>query len=309
MSSIVRLMNVCSECGSDDLLIDEKAGEVACRQCGLVLNNTVMDMSPEWSAFTREEINTRRRAGPPVSLSKYDKGLSTKIPVTKDSHGRILSTSERYKMMRLRKWNYRSQLRSSKMINLSKAMNELDRLCDILSFPKIVKESAALIYRKALGKGLLAGRSITAITAASLYLAVRRANLPRTLKEICEVSGKGEKEISRNYRLLIWELDYKTPIDDPVRYVSKIALKAGISQKVQMRAIEILHRAKHMDLHVGKRPRGLAASALYIACLELGNNTLQKRIAKAAGVSTVTIRNRYKELMRDLKLKPLEVKI
>jgi transcription initiation factor TFIIB len=41
---------------------------------------------------------------------------------------------------------------------------------------------------------------------------------------------------------------------------------------------------------------GLAASALYLASIDLEENRTQKDIADAAGVTEVTIRNRCKDL-------------
>jgi transcription initiation factor TFIIB len=98
------------------------------------------------------------------------------------------------------------------------------------------------------------------------------------------------------------ELDIKMPIADPIKSVARIASKAGLSEKIQRRAIEILRKAAEMRISAGKDPMGLAAAALYIACvLENGNKT-QKDIAEAAGVTEVTIRNRYKGLKAALGL-------
>ena len=51
---------------------------------------------------------------------------------------------------------------------------------------------------------------------------------------------------------------------------------------------------------------GLAAAALYIACLQNIEKETQKDIAEAAGVTEVTVRNRYKDLMRRLHLETPE---
>jgi hypothetical protein len=99
--------------------------------------------------------------------------------------------------------------------NLSQAMNKLTHLSDTLHIPTIVKEIAALIYRKAMDKGLIRGRSITSIAAAALYLACRLTQTPQNLKEIAEASTRRQKEISRYYQLLQHELEIPMPMDDP----------------------------------------------------------------------------------------------
>jgi transcription initiation factor TFIIB len=181
-------------------------------------------------------------------------------------------------------------------------MAELDRLSDKVYVPSSVKEKAAVIYRKALDKGLVRGRSIAAIAAASLYAACRNTETPRTLREISEASLVDKKDVARCYRLLLRELDVKMPIADPLTYVSKIAERTGISGQTQGLAIKILRDAKKKRAAAGKDPMGLAAAALYIACLINGEKKTQKDIAEAAGVTEVTVRNRYKTLKRQLKL-------
>ncbi len=50
----------------------------------------------------------------------------------------------------------------------------------------------------------------------------------------------------------------------------------------------------------GKDPMGLAAAALYVACVVTGEKKTQKEIAEIANVTEVTVRNRYKGLKDSL---------
>ena len=92
------------------------------------------------------------------------------------------------------------------------------------------------------------------------------------------------------------------PVADSLTYVSKIAQKNGISGRTQGAAITILAEAKRKRFAAGKDPMGLAAAALYIACLQQNEKITQKDIAEAAGVTEVTVRNRYKSLKKQLHL-------
>ena len=293
----------CPECGSTNLVHDYDTGETICGGCGLVLHEQMMDKGPEWRAFTQEEKESRSRVGVPTSYSVHDKGLSTAIGrVDRDAFGRKLPLSTRLQMWRLRKWQIRSRVHSSVDRNLAQAMAELDRLSDKAYIPGPIKEKAAVIYRKALDKGLVRGRSIAAIAAAALYAACRITGTPRTLREIAQASFVDNKDVARCYRLLLRELKVQMPIADPLTYVSKIAERTGISGQTQGLAIKILHEAKRKRAAAGKDPMGLAAAALYIACLQNNEKKTQKDIAEAAGVTEVTVRNRYKSLKRQLGL-------
>jgi len=298
-----RLVDKCPECGSGNLVHDYDTGETVCGDCGLVLYEQMMDKGPEWRAFTQEEKASRSRVGVPTSYSVHDKGLSTAISqVDRDAFGRKLPLSTRLQMWRLRKWQIRSRVHSSIDRNLAQAMAELDRLSDKVYIPPPIKEKAAVTYRKALDKGLVRGRSIAAIAAAALYAACRGSGTPRTLREIAEASLVDKKDVARCYRLLLRELGVHMPIADPLTYVSKIAENTGISGRTQGTAIGILREARKKRAAAGKDPMGLAAAALYIACLQNNEKKTQKDIAEAAGVTEVTVRNRYKTLKRQLNL-------
>jgi len=181
-------------------------------------------------------------------------------------------------------------------------MSELDRLSDKAYIPGPVKERAAVIYRKALDKGLVRGRSIAAIAAAALYAACRITGTPRTLRDIAESSLVNKKDVARCYRLLLRELSVQMPISDPLTYISKIAENASISGQTQGLAVKVLHEARQKRVAAGKDPMGLAAAALYIATKLNDEKKTQKEIAEAAGVTEVTVRNRYKTLKRQLGL-------
>jgi transcription initiation factor TFIIB len=284
----------CPECGNRVIIYSSDNGENVCAQCGLVVNAQIADTGPEWKAYTLEEKGERSRIGSPITALQTNKGLTTVIDkITRDSHGREVPIATRMQMLRLRKWQINTEYQSSDNKNLAKALSELDRIVDKLHISEDIQEEAANIYRKALKKHLVRGRSISSIVAAALYAACRVTSCPRSLKEIATVAMVGEREIARNYRLLLNELGLSMPIDLPKSYIAKIATKAKISGKAQLVAVNIMNKAREEKITAGKNPRGLAAAALYIAGTILGERKKQKLIAEAAGVTEVTLRNQY----------------
>jgi len=295
--------DICPECGSTYIVKDPDSGELICSTCGLVMRETTINEGPEWRAFTPVEKDNRSRVGVPLSYAVHDKGLTTMIGrIGRDAFGRQIPVETKLQMLRLRKWQIRSRVHSSVDRNLAQAMAELDRLSDKLHIPQGIKEKSAVIYRKALERGLVRGRSISAITAASLYAACRMTQTPRTLREITNQSPISKKDIARCYRLMLRELDIQMPKPDPQLRVPKIAAKVGVGERTQQQAVQILRDAEKLKSTAGKDPMGLAAAALYIACVMCDEKRTQKMIADAAGVTEVTIRNRYKGLKESLKL-------
>lgn len=291
----------CPRCGSTNLIRDLEVGEEVCGECGLVVSEEIVDTGPEWRAFTSAEKASRPRVGMARSLTLYDMGLSTSFKGTRDGRGNKLDADTQSRMNKLKKYDNRTKLDDTWGRNLSIAMAELDRLSTTLHIPKNVKEHAALIYRKALKEDLIRGRSIDAFVAASLYAACRFNKVPRPLKNISKASTREHSEVSRSYRLLLRELNLKMPVDDPMKFVPGIAAKLKLRHNTERHAIDILRKARKKQGLSGKDPRGIAAAALYMACIENEEKRIQKDVAAAAGTTEVTLRNRLRGLEDILK--------
>ena len=293
----------CPRCGKGNLVTDTNTGENFCGKCGFVITDKIDESGPEWRSFSKDEHEGRSRAGVPTSLAMHDMGLATIIgPTNKDATGKPLSSSMKSTIERLRTWDSRSQVHEPVDRNFRQAFSELDRLKDKLAVGDAVIEKAAYIYRKALEKGLVRGRSISALIASALYAACRDTETPRTLKDVGNASNIKRKDIARCYRLLLRELSLKMPVVNPINCISRIASKAGLSEKTKREATKILQTAEELKISAGKDPMGLAAAALYVACVTNGESKTQRDVAEAAGVTEVTIRNRYKGLKIALNL-------
>ena len=296
--------NRCPRCGSTHLVSDPENGEMVCANCGLVVEEELIDRGPEWRAFTADEKQSRTRTGLGMSYTLYDKGLSTVFNGYRDAQGNRLKDETRIKMDRLRRYDNRSKFDETWRRNLSIAMAELDRMAAALHLPQSVKEQAAIIYRRALKMDLIRGRSIDAFVAASIYAACRQSKVPRPLKAITKTSTREHSEVARTYRLLIREMKLKMPVDDPMKFIPSIASKLNLRRDTEQYAIDILRRAKDRRGLTGKDPRGVAAAALYMACISNNDKRIQKDVAEAAGTTEVTLRNRLRGLEATLKQLP-----
>jgi transcription initiation factor TFIIB len=287
----------CPEC-SGNLATDTEHGETVCTECGLVVDEDEMDRGPEWRAFNSAEKDQKSRVGAPTTNMMHDKGLSTNIGwQDKDAYGNSLNSRQRQKMQRLRTWNERFRTRDSKERNLKQALGEIDRMASALGLPKNVRETASVIYRRALDEDLLPGRSIEGVATSSLYAAARQAGTPRSLDEISGVSRVEKDEIARTYRYVVRELKLEIKPADPESYVPRFASDLDLSDEAERRARKLLQSAKAEGIHSGKSPVGLAAAAVYAASLLTNEKVTQNAVSEVANISEVTIRNRYHELL------------
>lgn len=291
----------CSECGDGLIIFDDNTGDAICQNCGLILESNNIDPSAEWRAFNSDESDKKARVGSPSTFTLHDKGLSTLIDwKDKDALGKKLSPKKRAEAYRLRKWQIRMRVHSSLERNLAFAMSELERLSSQLGLQKATKESAAMIYRKTVEKKLIRGRSIEAMIAASIYSACRMVKIPYSLDDFTKYSRIKKRDLGRAFRLICRELELRIPTPTPVNFIARLANDLHISNQTQQYAVNILVRAKKTGIMVGKDPTGLAAASLYIASLQCGEHRTQRQIAEIANITEVTVRNRYKELVRIL---------
>lgn len=292
---------ICNNCNTSRFVTDTVTGEIDCSICGCVISENTEDRGAERRNFTDATDNTR--TGPGLSLKMHDGGLSTIIGVqNKDSTGKPLSANTVQTFGRLRKWDSRSQTKSSADRSLRSALQELDKVQSKLGLSDTVIERASLFYRKASEKGLVRGRTVKGIAAACLYASCRDLEHPRTLTEIAEHLQIKRKDIARSYRSLFKELGFVVSIADPIKSINKIASKIGINEKTIRKSVHILDIAQNAGIVAGKNPEIMAAAAIYAACVITGENKSQHEIAIAAGTSTVSIRNRILDFRKNLNL-------
>jgi transcription initiation factor TFIIB len=286
---------------ADLVVADPETGELIRKDTGEVISDNTLSQEKEWRSFGSVEDENRVRTGTPTSLAFHDMGLSTMIgKEATDASGNVIDASTRMRMSRLRMWNNRSQTQSSTERSLQKAFSILSRLKDRLGLPTHVTEKAAYTYRKAQERGLIRGDTIDSVLAASIYVAARQSGVPRTLEEISEISNVKLKHAARSYRRIITQLDIKAPMIDPSKYIMKIANKLGFNEKIKRKALELMERAQKKNILVGKDPMSMATSVLYIVNVTEGHHKTQSEIAKAAGITEVTVRARSKELRQKL---------
>ncbi len=287
----------CPECGSVNLTHDAHLGELICNDCGLVVEEKMVDsgMDPA-GKFNKNE--KQGRGGAPISMQKFDKGLTTNIGEVSDIYR--LESGQTRKFLRLKKWQER--VSTSIERNLRLAMAELRVIASYLNLPNVVKDEASRIYNYVLQRGLVRGRSMESVIAACLYAACRSYNIPRTLDEMATASDVERKEIGRTYRFIIRKLGIKVKQSSPKDYVSRFSSVLKLSPKTQNEAIKVLNQANKVELTSGRGPAGIAAAALYVAALMNDEKKTQREVADIAGITEVTIRNRYKELIDKLDL-------
>lgn len=271
--------------------------EAVCDDCGLVVPGATLDTDA--TQYVPNSTDDREsRVGPPSTNLLHDKGLSTVIGWRDaDANGNALSGERRRQLRRLRRWDERFRRRSSSDANLMYALGEVDRMASALGVPDSTRETAGVIYRRALDDGLLPGRAIESVAAAALYAASRMDGAPRSVDEVSTVSRVEQLRVERAYRHVSRELGLEIPPTDPRAFIGRIASNVACSKATERGARRLVEMAIEDDVHSGKHPVSIAAGALYAAAKLSDESLRQADIARAANVSEMTIRNRYPEVL------------
>src|SRR5919205_1112370 len=277
---------ICPNCGDGQKIIDVESSELICTKCGFVIHERIGDEHEDWSIVNREPDTKLRTSS--TSLARTGMGLSTIIGRPDAQAGSGLNAAMRSTFDRLRTWDFRIKGHDER--SLRRAFVELDRLRGIIQLSDAIVEKTAYIYRRAQERGLVRGRTMRAMLGAAIYIVQREMGISGTLDDIIRATNTKEKDLARAYRILIRELDLKMPMIDPVKCVSRVANKANISERTKRKAMNMIYDVVKSGLAAGKDPMGLAASVLYVSCVNSGEVKSQAAIADAAGVSEVTLR-------------------
>lgn len=292
----------CAECASMNMEHHPEKGEIICRDCGLVIEDKMIDFDKEWRDGDDDVSEKRRRTGAPLSYTHADRGLGTQIGTQQE-----LRKFGDSKFFRLRRWQQRTMTGLER--NLKQALSEIHQLTSSLHLGRQVEEECARIYTMAAQKGLAKGRQIEELVAAACYISCRNFDVPKHIKEISEKSGVDRKILHRNYKHLIRNLNIRVAQSDPTDFVFKFANKLKLSAETQTLAIDIIEKAKAKAITSGKSPVGIVGGAIYIASLINKEKRTQSQIAKEIGATEVTVRNRYKDLIDNLDLGVIEATI
>jgi transcription initiation factor TFIIB len=294
----------CYRCNGQKTTHDYKNAALICSGCGLIIEDRLIDSGPEWRAYDQKQQKDRARTGLPATYTVHDKGLSTIMGLEdQDFRGKNLTPRKRQKIHRLRKLEKQTRVSNTGDRSLVFGLLELERMSSHLGLPQIVREDAALTYRRFVKRGLSRGRSIEGVAAAALYVGCRKCKVPRMLKDIVNVSYVEERELNRNYQTITRELRIHPPSPNPIDYIPRFGSELGVSGETWSKAIKLIKRAKKKGLTIsGREPEGIAGAALYIVSCLYGEYRTQRDVAKVACVTDVTLRNRHKEISKALRL-------
>lgn len=279
----------CPECDGYTVYIIEK-GETVCSQCGLIIFERELDLSHSGKrAFAAKEKEKSINYGWMITPLLADIELCSKINRNETND---------YNLQRVIK---RNSIYSWKTRNMLIAISEIKRLSDNLKIPAHLKSEALMFYKKCYKANILRGRSITGMVAACLYYVCRKMNYPVFLIDIINESSSEKELIKKCYTILIKKFNLNGFNIDPIKFIPRFIAELGLSIEIEQLTIKILKYYLDGFKVKGKQTRGLCAGAIYLAAKLKYVKITQKIIVERFGIAEITLRARYKEILKIIK--------
>ncbi|RBR08180.1 uncharacterized protein FIESC28_10372 [Fusarium coffeatum] len=298
---------VCPECRIDPphLVEEFSNGDTVCGDCGMVVGSRIIDTRSEWRTFANDDQggDDPSRVGGPQDEFIEGQQLATSVAFSESKAHKALSRTQ----------NNTNQDKSQK--DLMAAYKEIVSLCDAINMGQNVANAAKHIFKLVDKHKFLKGKPQEAVIAGCIFIACRQNNVPRTFREIFNLTSVSKKVVGRVFKQLqsflqkLQEQDGEATGLNTVtnyetntvggeklvrRYVSELGFKH--QQKITKIAERLVEQANDISAVAGRSPLSVAAACIYMACHIAGEDRPSSRIALQVGVSDGTVKTAYKLL-------------
>ena len=299
---MIEAISKCPECGRNKLFVNREKGEVICKLCGYVIEESLMDFGKD-RVLDGEDMEKKSRSGAP-----FDPRVANNLITEVGSYADLAKLPKKTQliMKRIKKKNRWTS--SALEQNLNNGLNHLKIIAGYLNIPDRIEKEAARLYRESAEKGITRARSTEKLIAACVYVAAKMQDMPKTLNEVAEATKLDKHVIAKTYKLLLRKLGMKLLPSSPVDFVGRFASELGLSPDIQTKTVQMLEKIQKRGLNSGKNPTSLAAVSLYVTALLNKTKVTQTKIAKVSGITETTLRNRCKEILKELNIKKKDLK-
>jgi transcription initiation factor TFIIB len=188
--------------------------------------------------------------------------------------------------------------------NLLTAFRDISNWCDQFSLPKTISDIAKQLYKRSDEEKLLRGKPLDAVIAACIFIACRQAHVPRTFREICNLTHVSKKTLGQCYKALEQAFNLTpgasahtttlAPSSGPENLLVRYCNHLDLPPNVQSICGDIIIAARTHGIADGRSPVSIAGGAIYFTCHLLGKVKSARDIGAVAGVSEGTIKLVYR---------------
>lgn len=183
---------LCSICNNDFKTVsDPESGEIICNICGIILSEEkelplpprVQEEMTVISHVNTKSTNTDLLYNQNNSNNNILFNIESSTTIGRsniDATGKKISIDMENKIDKLRIWEQRTRYINPKDRNLKNAFTQLNSIKHKLGLSNAIVEKSFYLYKKASSAGLIQGRITEGILSASIYLACKELETPKT---------------------------------------------------------------------------------------------------------------------------------
>ncbi|KAF9963586.1 transcription initiation factor IIB [Modicella reniformis] len=282
---------ICRDCNINPPNIVEvhRTGDLVCRDCGLVLEDRIVDMRSEWRTFADDDGDDPSRVGaaanPLLSGPQLDTVISNMSGTTKLAkdlsrmHSKVTIDRDTHKLLDVYK--------------------DISAMCDAIGLTKVIADTAKQLFKHIHDERLLRGRLDQAVMTACIYIACRQQKVPRSIKEILALTQVPKKEFTKCFKVIRALQEAKSmpmTAEDPM---PRFCCSLQLNMEVEKLATSLVFKAKELHTMFGKTPPTIAATCIFMASNLCNDPRTLKRISLECGITEMTIRRAYKHLYQE----------
>lgn len=190
---------------------------------------------------------------------------------------------------------------NSRIMTVEKAQSQMMGVAHNLRIPESTVMQAMKHFKSALDNGFVKGRKSRFVTSACLYLACRQHKTSHMLMNFASLLYVSVFVLGSTYLQLVRSLDIQTvPSIDPTLFIQRFVSKLDFptendGRKVMRDAIRLVQRMSKDWIAEGRRPAGVAAASVLLACRINNFRRSKLQIMQLAMIGEGTINDRLKE--------------
>lgn len=284
--------NRCSSC-QQNLVMDTTNGSMICTSCGIVYEDNMMDQTPEWNSGNGENNDSKdpSRCGCPINPMFKNSSMSTMIVSNK--HNFMKRLHQQMSMDYVERARYHIFERITKIAG------------DIGNLPMNVIEQAKYYYKVMSERKLSRGVIRQGLIACCILHACKAMNVPRSLKEISNITGVSTAILNKTNKLffkIMQDVLVSSNNDDKSDALESTSCKhlinrfcnhLGIEKKDETRLVRYANKVNDRIQQHGlldcKTPSAVAAGIIMYSCQVLLIHVPKFEVSKRFDISLVTI--------------------
>lgn len=295
ITSEINAVKICKLCSSKNIVFDSTKAVYICIECGCEIGE-IFECKPEWTNYEDNNHDNSRC------------GVATNPFFPKSSTSTTIKGLGCYKMKMLQSWDQFPYKERS----LAEVLNVIEHNLKKYKITKSIIDNAKILYKNlseikhtdGINKGksiIIRGLNRRGLIAACAFYGAKLQNSPRSTKEISDIFGLDEKQVTKGCRRYLELRNYETMSKlfalNACDYITNYGYKLGLfKQQIEM-ALKITNNITKLDIASDHQPTSVAAGSIMLLS-DIENLKLSKsNISNVFQISEVTIMKTYKKIL------------